>query len=166
MNANVFRRLGWLWLCLGSVFSALAMPGTALRFDGAASYASVAHNAALNAYPLTVTAWFHCLANNGGYQTLVSKYTNSSYDGWALQVTPSGQLRGFYYRAGSSGNKAIDNSAGTGPVVADGLWHHAALVIGTNGRQLFLDGNLFSYRTPGQAWPAASRTPNNLFVPD
>ena len=142
MKTIAFRRLGWLWLCLGTAFSVTALPGTALRFNGVNSYASVEHNTTLNAYPLTVTAWVHCLANNGAYQTIVSKYTNFSFDGWAMQITPSGQLRGFYYRGGSGANKAIDNSAGSGPVIADGLWHHAALVISTNGGQLFLDGNL------------------------
>lgn len=135
-----------LGLCVAG-YSAAALPETALRFNGVNSYASVAHNAALNAYPLTVTAWVHCLANSGAYQTIVSKYTNSSFDGWAMQITPSGQLRGFYYRGGSGANKAIDNSAGSGPVIADGLWHHAALVIGTNGGQLFLDGNLLVSNT-------------------
>ncbi len=130
-----------LWVGLAA-FSAVALPGTALRFNGANNYASVAHNAALDAYPLTVSAWFRCAANNGGYQTIVSKYTNSSFDGWAMQITPSGQLRGFYYRGGSGANKAIDNSTGNGPVIADGSWHHAALMVGTNGGQLFLDGNL------------------------
>src|SRR5450631_2891309 len=101
MKTIAFRRLGWLWLCLATAFSAAALPGTALRFNG---YASVANNAALNAYPLTVTAWVHCLMNNGAYQTIVSKYKDSSFDGWAMQITPSGQLRGFYYRGGSGAN--------------------------------------------------------------
>ena len=139
MKLNLFERMLGLLLCF-TAFSASALPGTALRFNG--SYASVAHTAALDAYPLTVTAWVHCLANNGTYQTIVSKYTNSSFDGWALQITPSGQLRGFYYRAGSGANKAIDNSIGNGPVITDGLWHQAALVVDANGGRLFLDGNL------------------------
>jgi len=147
MKTIAFRRLGWLWLSLSMAFSLFAMPGTALRFNGTGSYASVAHNAALNAYPLTVTAWVHCLANSGGYQTVVSKYTNSSFDGWALQITPSGQLRGFYYRGASGANKAIDNSTGTGPVITDGLWHHAALVVDAGSGRLYLDGNLLVSNT-------------------
>src|SRR5882724_2377467 len=103
MKNNLFQRMLGLGLCLAA-FSASALPGTALRFNGVNNYASVAHNAALNAYPLTVTTWFRCLANNGTYQTIVSKYANSSFDGWAMQITPSGQLRGFYYRAGSGAN--------------------------------------------------------------
>ena len=141
MESRLFQRMLGLGLCMAA-FSAAALPGTALRFNGLNNYASVESNAAQNAYPLTVTAWVHCLANNGAYQTIVSKYANSSFDGWAMQITPSGQLRGFYYRGGSGANQAIDNSAGSGPVIADGLWHHAALVIGKNGGQLFLDGNL------------------------
>src|SRR5437868_13712193 len=109
MKEHLFQRILGLALCLVG-FSAAALPGTALRFNGVNSYASVANNSALNAYPLTVTAWVHCLTNNGAYQTIVSKYTNSSFDGWAMQITPSDQLRGFYYRAGSGANEAIDNS--------------------------------------------------------
>ena len=118
--------------------SASALPGTALRFNGTNNSASVGHNAALDAFPMTVTAWFRCTTNTALPQTIVSKYANSSYDGWAL-VVQSGQLRGFYYRvANASTNKAIDATAGA--FVADSLWHHAALTVDTNGGRLFLDG--------------------------
>ncbi len=137
MNLIVFRRLGWLWLCWGMASSALALPGTALRFNGAGSSASVLNNPALDTYPMTVTAWFRCETNNGGVQVIVAKYGDSTYNGWAM-VVQNGQLHGYFYR--DQNTWAIDAYSGTS--IVDGLWHHAALSVDFTGGKLFLDGNL------------------------
>ena len=136
-----FLRVAWILGCWLVAFSAGAGINTALHFNGTNNYAAIPHNAALNGYPMTVTAWFRCVAANSAGQVILSKYTNSSYDGWALVVAPSGQLRGFYYRGGNAGaNMAIDSYAGN--LVTDGLWHQAALAVDANGGRLYLDGNL------------------------
>src|ERR1017187_9336801 len=137
MKLILFRRIGWLWVCLLTALSASALPGTALRFNGTGSYASVAHNPALDAYPMTVTAWFRCETNNGGVQVVTAKYGDSTYNGWAL-VVQNNQLHGYFYR--DINTWAIDAYSGTS--VVDGLWHHAALAVDASGGRLFLDGNL------------------------
>jgi hypothetical protein len=134
MKNPLFSRVLWVWLGLAA-FSAAALPGTALRFNGVNSYASVLPNGALNAYPLTVSAWFRCTPNNGGVQVIAAKYGDSTFNGWAL-VVQSGQLHGYFFRSGIAW--AIDAYSGTS--VVDGVWHHAALVVDTTGGQMFLDG--------------------------
>jgi hypothetical protein len=138
MIRRINAALCWLaGLCAtGSLF---AGSGAALHFNTSSALASIPHNTALDAYPLTVSAWFRSAANNGAVQVIAAKYVDSTYDGWALALQ-SGQLRGFYYRAGSLGNKAIDTLSGT--IAADGIWHYAALVVDTNGGRMFLDGAL------------------------
>src|ERR1039457_217441 len=155
------------WLaCICAVGNLFASPGTALHFNANSALVSIPHNLALNAYPLTVTAWFRSSVNNGAVQVIAAKYIDRSYDGWALAVQ-SGQLHGFYYRAGSLGNKAIDAYSGT--FAADGVWHHAALVVSTNGGELFLDGNMVASNgwtgVSGGLTNTAPVTFGNLAVP-
>ena len=107
------------WMaCFCAAGNLLAGSGGALHFNSNSALVSIPHNIALNAYPLTVTAWFRSTANNGSVQVIAAKYKDQTYDGWVLSVQ-SGQLHGFYYRAGSLGNKAIDAYSGT--FAADGV---------------------------------------------
>ena len=117
----------WLALCLAA-FSTAALPGNALRFNGVNSYASVTNNAALDAYPMTVSAWFRCGTNNGGVQVIAAKYVDQSYNGWAM-VVQNGQLHGYFFRNIST--YALDAYSGTS--VVDGVWHQAAMVVDTAG---------------------------------
>jgi len=114
-----------------------ASAGYCLRFDGTNGYVSVAHSTALNAYPFTVSAWFRTISTAATAQSLASKYVDNSGNGWAL-ILQNGNLRGFYYR--SFANSAIDALSVSS--VADGFWHHAALVVDANGGKLYLDGNV------------------------
>jgi hypothetical protein len=135
-------RPGWqvlaacLLLLLGAIHASAQSAGTALRFDGANGFVQGPTDAALNPYPFTVTAWFRT-TNNTTFQGIASKYADNSGNGWALAVQ-GGRLRGFLYRGGGFGNFAID--AVSTATVADGAWHHAAMVVDINGGRLILDG--------------------------
>lgn len=134
------------WVALAG--HAMADPGSALRFEGTNGYVEVPHHASLNAYPLTVTAWFRTTNNSATAQGLVSKYVDGSFNGWAL-FAAGGRLRCFFYRPGSG----VDFTAPT--PVADGFWHHAAFVVDGGGGRLYLDGILVA----SAAWSGSGGAP-------
>ena len=123
-----------------------------LKFDGVTGYVSAAPNADLNAYPFTATGWFRTTNTVSFVQGIVSKYKDSSGNGWALFVQ-SGKLRGFYYRPPFIA--AIDFTSV--PTVADGAWHHTALTVDASGGKLFLDGALIG----SSAWASTASAPTN-----
>ena len=125
-----------------------SVAGTALRCttNGAVT---VPHNAALNAYPLTVSAWFREMPGMTGYRTIVSKqgrdiYHDQNESGYFLGLTPNfggqgleanfvpfrpdGQFHGVFL---------VDNTP-----VRDGVWHHAAFTVDSTGGKLYVDGVL------------------------
>jgi hypothetical protein len=112
----------------------------------------VGNNAALNAYPITVSVWFRTTNSAALFQAIVSKYFDNTGDGFFLLVQ-QGRLRGFY-SAGGFGNTAMD--ATSAATVADGFWHHAAMSVDASGGTLYLDG----VRVGSGAWaaPAAPTT--------
>jgi len=128
--------------------------GDALRFNGSSSYVQVPHNTSLNAYPLTVTAWFRTTNAGAVLQGLVSKYADNSGNGWALGVQ-SGRVRGFYYRNNSLSDVAVD--ATPAATVADGFWHHAALVVDGTGGKVYVDGVLGAQAS----WSGATGAPTS-----
>jgi len=128
---------------------ALADAGSALRFDGVNPYVSVPHATNFNSYPFTVTAWFRTANASNVGQGIVSKYLDSSANGWAL-IVQNGRLRAFNYRNGNFLNFSID--ATSTAVVADGFWHHAALTVDASGGKLFLDGAVVG----ANAWSGAA----------
>src|SRR5262249_27723152 len=85
------------------------------------SYAVVPHNAALNAFPLTVTCWFKISQISNNF-ALVSKYDSVSQNGWQLYVT-NGSLRAAYF-ADSFTHVGLD-----GGLVNTSGWHHVAFVV-------------------------------------
>lgn len=113
-------------------------PGTALEFDGGTRNVSIPHTAALNAYPITVSAWINTTDTGAAAGGIVSKYADTSTNGWIL-LTQAGRVRGCYFRAG--GSDVWDGTLGMdGGFIADGLWHHVAMVIGPAGGTLYVDG--------------------------
>src|SRR5207249_11887184 len=56
-------------------------PGNAVNFGGVNGYAQTPQSAALNAYPLTVTAWFKTTQTNAA-AALVNKYFAGSLSGY------------------------------------------------------------------------------------
>jgi Concanavalin A-like lectin/glucanases superfamily len=141
-----------------------AAPGSALRFDGVNGYVQVAPNANLNAYPLTATAWFRTTNGAAAVQGIVSKYTESSGNGWGL-VVQNGHLRGFHFRQfyynWLVGWVTARLDATSAVSVADGFWHQAALVVDDSGETLYLDGLQAgsSTWTPGFPGPQTSTDP-------
>ncbi|PYQ11137.1 MAG: hypothetical protein DMF80_22470, partial [Acidobacteria bacterium] len=57
--------------------------GQAVALDGVAGYVRIAHNAALDAFPLTAAVWFKT-STTSGVRGLVSKYVPASYNGYQI----------------------------------------------------------------------------------
>jgi len=149
-TATLFNSPQWIASTAPIVLSPVA--ANALKFDGVTGYVQVPHHTNLNAYPLTVTGWFRTTNTVSLVQGIVSKYADGSGNGWSLFVQ-NGKLRGFYYR--TFANFAID--ATSVATVADGAWHHVAMVVDASGGKIFLDGNVVGSGT----WPSTPSAPNN-----
>lgn len=112
-------------------------PGNALFIVGDINYVSVPHAAAFNSQPLTVMAWVNTTVT-AGQQGLVNKYVAGSQNGWNLFLL-NGRVRGWYFVNGTrnvfGGGDGLD--AG---FIADGRWHHLALVVDAAGGRIFVDG--------------------------
>ncbi len=133
--------------------------GSALNFNAASGQAVIIpHQAALNAYPLTVMTWFMAPTNsNGG--ALVNKYVSSSLNGY--QIFLAGDLSAWYFR--DSANNVFNNGVMDAGPVNDGLWHHAAMTIDASGGRLYLDGVLkSSVAWSGTPGPATTTQPLSL----
>lgn len=125
-----------LTLCLTAAARAQFGPGFALQIDGSANYVAVPHLAAFNSFPLTVIAWVNTTRNTG-QQGLVNKYAANSLNGWNLFLR-DGHLRAWYFvddtRHVWDGGNGLD-----GGFIADGKWHHVALVVDSTGARLYVD---------------------------
>jgi hypothetical protein len=113
--------------------------GDALGFDGVNQYASIAHATALDAYPLTVSAWFNT-SSTSGTQALVNKYTSGSYRGYQVFLN-NGSLCAWYVR------DYADNVGASGcPLKTagynDGQWHLLTYTVDASGGKLYVDGAL------------------------
>lgn len=123
-----------------------------LKFDGVSGHVEVADSADLNAYPLTASAWFRTTNGASVVQGIVGKYADGSGNGWTI-VVQNGRLRALYLR--SFGNIALDVTSAAS--VADGGWHHSALVVDASGGRLYLDGTLIG----SSAWPGPPGAPTS-----
>jgi hypothetical protein len=113
------------------------MPGFALSGDGGVRWVSVPHDDAFNSFPLTVSAWIKTSSTVDDTAGIVSKYNDASFDGWSLFLR-KGKLHGWYLN-GANGIYAPPLGL-DGGFVADGNWHHVALVVNTGGGDLYVDG--------------------------
>ena len=126
---------GALWLVLAVLpFTARADGPFALTSSATNSYAFVPHNPALNAFPLTVTAWVKRSQATNSFP-LVTKYDSASQNGWQVYVT-NGSLRASY-----SDNSLISVSLDGGILRTD-IWQQVAFVVNTGLAQLYVDGQL------------------------
>ena len=136
----------WILLTVASPDRAAAQAGTALHLDGVDDYVEVAHDAALNTFPLTITAWVKTLHNTNLYEGIVKKYASGLANGYSLHLY-NGRLYGWYFRNGANRIYTADPGL-DGGAIADGHWHHVAFVVGPSGGSLYVDGNL----RISQAW--------------
>jgi len=110
-----------------------------ILLDGINDFVVVPHDAQLNGYPLTVSAWFrttHSASSNGA---IVNKYQDASGNGYSVHVQ-NGELHAWFFRTG--GSVFPDSNGLDGGFVSDGQWHHVAFVVDASGGRLFLDGIL------------------------
>lgn len=115
-------------------------PGYALLFNNTQKYVVVPHTNALNAYPLTVTAWFYAAQAGGPLSVdLVKKYDGTG-NGWRLHIS-NDELFASY---AVSGARYVGNGVEgiNGGFWTDGLWHHAAFTVDASGGKLYVDGVL------------------------
>ena len=161
---SLFAALAFAACGIASRAHAQSGPGFALQFNGTNNYVSVAHNTALNAYPLTITAWIKTSHNAAIYDGILSSYFPGGLDGYSLFVY-SGHIRAWYFHNGA--NFIWNNGPGQdaqgidGGPIADGRWHHVALVIGPGGGSIYVDGTL------GQnlAWTGSPGPPTTNSTP-
>ncbi len=122
----------------------------ALSFDGLNDSVDVPHDAALDAYPLTVAAWVKTSAT--GLGGIVNKYYPSSWNGYQI-FTTGGNLCAWYFRDAS--NAIWDGTTCTLMTSGfnDNRWHHVAFVVDASGGSLYVDGVVKAARawtgTPG-----------------
>src|SRR5437016_4869715 len=143
-NLLFSRRLSHLLLAFVTVLVPAAHgaggPGYALNFDYSASYVSVPQNPVLNAYPLTVTAWFNT-SQVSSQQGLVNKFLYGSFNGWQIYLD-TGLLHASYMANGGSYVGDLANGLTANNFIADGLWHHVAFAVDATGGRLYVDGVL------------------------
>ncbi len=123
-----------------------APTNTALQFPGVTGvFASVTnHQAELNFFPLTITAWVKTVQNAPVVSGLISKYNDASLNGYSIFLF-NGRVRAWYFRDGS--NYIWDGGLGLdGGFVADDQWHHLALVVDGTGGSVYLDGGSVTNR--------------------
>jgi hypothetical protein len=121
------------FLVCASAAHGIGGSGNALRFDGVDDYVSVAHTSALNGIPLTVMAWFKT-TQIGNEVGLVKKPATTGLVGWDISLS-GGALHASYRMSRFNAAYVGDTTP-----VADGTWHHVALVASSLGLELYLDG--------------------------
>jgi hypothetical protein len=128
-----------LILLLAGRREAAASAGNSLVFPSGTTYVEVPHNAAFNASTLTVSFWIKTTDTSTGANAigLVSKYVDASGNGWSV-LLDNGYLRGWYF--GVSGGVYNFSGGMYGNFIADGQWHHVAMVIDSTGGRFYTDG--------------------------
>jgi hypothetical protein len=116
--------------------------GSDLRFNGKGAFVQVAHDPALDAFPLTITFWLKTTDTNTQALGLVSKYADASLNGYALFLL-GGHVRGWYFKDANDyvwdGGEGLD-----GGFVANGNWQHIAMVVDNASGRLYVNGALAS----------------------
>src|SRR5438105_5353346 len=135
-----FRKAQFLLcLALGASMPLLAQTGPewGLSFDGVDEFVSVPHRPELNGLPLTISAWIKTSETNG-VRMIASKYSPEFFNGYQLYLV-NGQASARYFKDVSA-RLLSEFDASEDRFVADGNWHHLALVVAANGSGFFIDG--------------------------
>jgi hypothetical protein len=129
---------------------------------GAAGHLESPHHPALNALPITVSAWARTTAagDKGG---VVNKYMGSSNNGWMLHLF-KGEIRAWYLR--SATNKVTESPDGlNGGPINDGAWHHVVFVVDADGGRIFVDGvRKAAVPWTGSAGPVTTAQPLSIGI--
>ncbi len=112
--------------------------GNALQLDGS-NYVEVPGDSALNAYPLTVTAWIRTSDSSATARGIVNKYLDASGNGYSVHLA-GGRVRAWLFTG--SGGSIFGSGGLDGGSVADGNWHHVAFTVDASGGKLYVDGLL------------------------
>ena len=128
--------------------------GKALSFDGVSNVVSITHNSGLNAFPLTVAAWFKT-NSTAGVVGLVNKYVGGSYNGYDVFLN-NGNVCAWYIKDGS--NYVYDGSGCTFNIAGynDNAWHQVVYVVDSSGGKLYLDG---LQKGTSRAWTGVAGSP-------
>ena len=149
---------------------------SAYNYDGG-DVITIPHNSSLNTYPITVSVWIKTNQNfiSGENGFIVSKYINSSWNGWNVNLqinnSSSATIIPAYLRSSNPCNGVIEGySICNNPVgmnytgsVNNTNWRHIVFVVDSNGGKLYLDGQLVS----SQIWignPGSCTTTTPLLV--
>lgn len=106
--------------------------GYAMSFNGLGNYVEIAHDTALNAYPMTFAAWIKTSSGAGG---IVSKMAGPGAAGWNVEVDSSGSVCATYMKDASNGVNRF-----CGAAVRDNKWHHVVFLVDLGGGSLYVDG--------------------------
>jgi hypothetical protein len=138
--------------------------GSAYSFDGLTNYIVVAHKPQLNAFPITIAAWFKIQNSAGRSQWLVSKYPCQSQDGYSLHLN-DGKPSGFYFSSSpNSGFINLDPFTNSFNSYDGGIWHQYSIVLNQNKYVQYLDGDsVRSGTTFNGATGSQTTTLENLF---
>ncbi len=130
--------------------------GQGLALDGVDDYVRAAHAPMLDAFPLSVVAWFKT-STTSGVRGLVNKYVASSYNGYQI-FFEDGNLCAWYLRNASNyvydGGSCTMGTAGYN----DNLWHQVAFVVDAAGGRLYVDGT----PTGSQPWTGTAGAPTTV----
>src|SRR5207249_7724423 len=113
--------------------------GQGVSLDGVNDYVSIPHTPALNAFPLSVSAWVR--TTDTGLHGVVNKYLPSSFNGYQI-FTNGGRLCAWYFRDATNFIWDGTSCTAAGPRFNDGQWHHVAFVVDESGGRLYVDGVL------------------------
>jgi hypothetical protein len=130
----------------------------ALTFNGVNQSVTVAHTPALDAFPLTVSAWIKTTSTTG-VSGIVNKYVANSNNGYNLFLN-NGALCAWYFRTGT--NHVYDGGGCTLQTTGynNGLWHLVTYVVDLTGATLYVDGApVRSLAWTGPAGPPTTTQP-------
>lgn len=118
--------------------------GQALQFNGTNQYVDIPTNASLNAYPITITAWFKSAIFTGNFTGIVNKYSATSLNGWQIFTQSGNSALCAWYFSNTGANTDYDNSPCAANITgyADGKWHQVIFVVNSLGSALYVDGAL------------------------
>ncbi len=149
------------WVASQAAVALEPVAGSCLKLDGIDDHVSIPDAPDLNSYPLTITAWVKTTRAALQVDGIVSKYLESSLNGYSLFLY-NGRVRGWYFRNAS--NRVWDGSLGVdGGFIADGNWHHLALVVDASGGRIVVDG-VASATMPWTGAPGATTSAEPLQI--